>query len=372
MFRPGPVWDGSEGRQFTLTVSPGTVAVAMSDPARLERTLARARHTSEVYAPPRDVDLDGVVYGPVLDPDDHLPVYDDDDGSEVRSPTARTSITAWSARSRARMTRSLASLDWTPMYGAGRPAVMITLTYPGDWLTVAPDGRTVKRHLRALAKRYTRAWGTAPIFPWKLEFQRRGAPHLHLLLVAPEGTVGGLLFRAWLSQAWADVVGHPDPSEYARHLAAGTGVDYLRGGRCFDPKRAAVYFAKHGGAAGGKEYQHVVPEAWQQPGKGPGRFWGVQGLEPATATVTLEVREYVQLRRTLRRLSEARGMTRQQRVQRVDTATGALTWRTVTRRRRYVGHGALAGGFLLVNDGPAVASALARWMNSTLNREDTP
>jgi hypothetical protein len=248
------------------------------------------------------------------------------------------------------------------MYLAGLPAVMVTLTYPGDWLAVAPDGATVKRHLKAFARRYRRAWGAALVCAWKLEFQRRGAPHLHLLLVAPEGTAGGLLFRSWLSEAWASIVGHPDPAERRRHVLAGTGVDYLRGGRCFDPKRAAVYFAKHGGAGGGKEYQHVVPEAWQEPGKGPGRFWGVYGLEPATATVTLEVREYFQLRRTLRRLSEARGMTRQQRVQRVDTATGELRWRTVTRRRRYVGHGGMAGGTLLVNDGPALASALARWL----------
>jgi hypothetical protein len=33
---------------------------------------------------------------------------------------------------------------------------MITLTYPGDWVTVAPTAETVKRHLWALCKRYAR------------------------------------------------------------------------------------------------------------------------------------------------------------------------------------------------------------------------
>jgi hypothetical protein len=36
---------------------------------------------------------------------------------------------------------------------------MLTLAYPGDWLTVAPDAETVKRHFWALCKRYQRAWG---------------------------------------------------------------------------------------------------------------------------------------------------------------------------------------------------------------------
>jgi hypothetical protein len=33
------------------------------------------------------------------------------------------------------------------------------LTCPGDWVTVAPDGETVKRHPAALGKRYRRPWG---------------------------------------------------------------------------------------------------------------------------------------------------------------------------------------------------------------------
>ena len=29
---------------------------------------------------------------------------------------------------------------------------MLTLSYPGDWLAVAPDGETVKRHFWALVQ----------------------------------------------------------------------------------------------------------------------------------------------------------------------------------------------------------------------------
>lgn len=42
---------------------------------------------------------------------------------------------------------------------------MITLTYPGDWVTAAPTTETVKRHLWTLYKRYAFAWGGQLIGP---------------------------------------------------------------------------------------------------------------------------------------------------------------------------------------------------------------
>ena len=37
-----------------------------------------------------------------------------------------------------------------------------------------------------------------------------------------------------------------------------------------DPKRLAIYFTKHSSPndLGDKEYQHIVPEPWREPGKG--------------------------------------------------------------------------------------------------------
>jgi hypothetical protein len=64
---------------------------------------------------------------------------------------------------------------------------MLTLTYPGDWLTVAPDGETVKRHFTALAKRYERTWGEPLVCICKLEVQDRGAPHFHISTTPPMG-----------------------------------------------------------------------------------------------------------------------------------------------------------------------------------------
>jgi hypothetical protein len=207
------------------------------------------------------------------------------------------------SRSRARLVARLSDLDYTalcgryrvcadcrqdyaeplsacPMCGCARAALvdrsrrlpaMLTLTYPGDWLPVAPDGETVKRQFNALCRRYERAWGEPLIGVWKLEFQGRGAPHFHVSTTPPMGftaitdPVTGeerlVDFRTWLSITWADVVAHPDPEQHRRHRAAGTEVDYAEGIKLTDPRRMAMYFAKYG-TRGRKDYQHRVPEEW--------------------------------------------------------------------------------------------------------------
>jgi hypothetical protein len=135
-------------------------------------------------------------------------------------------------------------------------------------------------------KRFHREYGESARYVWKLEFQRRGAPHVHLWMAPRSRGRSGQPFRVWLSHAWTDVVAHPDPSERARHLLAGTAADVLNGLRACDPKRLAIYFTKHSSpnTLGDKEYQHIIPGPWREPGKGPGRFWGVFGLKRATAT----------------------------------------------------------------------------------------
>src|SRR5690606_31407134 len=91
----------------------------------------------------------------------------------------------------------------------------VHLTYPGEFCA---DGRTVKGHLSAFYRRWKRRFGP-PRGAWKREFQRRGAPHFHLLLSWPEGVGLGPL-RLWVARAWYEVVGSDDPE----HLVAGTSV----------------------------------------------------------------------------------------------------------------------------------------------------
>jgi hypothetical protein len=154
-------------------------------------------------------------------------------------------------------------------------------------------------------------------------------------------------------------------------------VDVLNGLRACDPKRLAIYFTKHSSpnTLGDKEYQHIVPEPWREPGKGPGRFWGVFGLKRATTTVEIEKDAYLTARRIIRRWSRSQATygnvtshypttvtprTAHHRVQRVDRSTNRVRYRHVHRRRAICDQGGLAGGFALVNNGPTFAAQLAR------------
>jgi hypothetical protein len=140
---------------------------------------------------------------------------------------------------------------------------MVTLTYPGEWASVLPNGRALKRHLQAYRKRFTRyvkrfgvsSWSAL----WFLEFQERGAPHVHLLVWGLDGVKRDLL-RKWSSRAWARIVGHADKSEFQKHLKAGSSIQKMR--------------AKHFGYAAkyaSKMRQKVVPAEFSDVG----RFWGL-------------------------------------------------------------------------------------------------
>jgi hypothetical protein len=267
------------------------------------------------------------------------------------------------------MTMTLGTLDYGPMFASGGTPAMVTLTLPGAWLEVAPTGRVFKRKLKRWFDRLDRVWGSTPL-TWKLEFQRRGAPHVHLFMVIPSGSrrcrcrlcgrrADPLAFREWLSHSWAAILAHSDPDEYQRGLRAGTGIDYREGLRASDPKRLAVYFAKHGGAAGGKEYQHVVPQEWQADEDGqviegahPGRFWGYRHLSQVWAGVDVPPPVAVTAARTLRRWSSRTVLTfpGQRYPHRVGKRRG--------RKRLATG-----AGFVMPNDGALLLSQLARYLN---------
>lgn len=281
-------------------------------------------------------------------------------------------ITQWSRKSRSRMVRTLAELDYSAIVKAGRMPCFLTLTLPDAWEAVAPTGKEFKRFCAMLRRRWERAWGEPLIGIWKLEFQRRGAPHLHIFTVAPLGMMAGELRRMtgvryrpavgdglqlmrWLSVVWADVVDHPDAGQRRKHERAGTRVDYAEGLRMTDPKRVCVYFSKHG-TFRDKEYQHIVPPAWRKPDAGPGRFWGYWGLEKVTEAVELTFDERYAVARTLRRYGRASYRARGAMVE-CDVVRGGR-FRKV--HRRVPDRLQSCSGFLCVNDGPRLAKALSR------------
>jgi len=131
---------------------------------------------------------------------------------------------------------------------------MITLTYPGEFTT---DGEEVKRHLREFLTWLRKDIGRYS-YLWFLEFQRRGAPHFHILIDRKfRGTelLRGLRFR--VSSNWYRIVDSGD----ARHVAAGTRVEKVR--KADGARFYAVKYAQ-------KMYQKQVPAEYQSVG----RFWG--------------------------------------------------------------------------------------------------
>ncbi|ETB39053.1 hypothetical protein MOKP38_45210 [Mycobacterium avium subsp. hominissuis] len=346
-----------ESGRFRITVGPGVVRLSWANPVRTERSAEREvdRHRFDVAVE-----------------EDRIKSSRDD-----AVPPGR-SITEWSRKSRSAMCRTFAELDYSPLVESGRVPAMVTLTYPGDWEDVAPDGASVKRHMVLWRKRFQREYGEPARYIWKLEFQRRGAPHIHLWMAPPMSPGrSGRGFAQWLSNTWAQVVDHPDPEQKARHRLAGTAIDVRNGLRACDPKRLAIYFTKHSSPNldGDKEYQHIVPELWRRPGRGPGRFWGVYGLKKAIAVVEVAQDAYLTARRIVRRWSRNQAVysdsarrfpttvvphTAVRLVPRVQRDTGAVKHRRVRRRRTLCSQGGLAGGYALVNDGPNFAAQLAR------------
>jgi hypothetical protein len=437
----------TEGPRWEIKVSPGTIRIRTRDYARAERAHERGVHRDIVAA-----DIAATWGG----------------GDLPEAVSTRGTITAWSGRSRLRMIERLAELDYSCLYGrflrcadcgaeydeawrgrclrclqvryvvedrSNRLPGMLTYTYPGDWLTVAPSAEAVKDHFDAWCRRYEQAWGEPFRGVWKREFQGRGAPHKHIgttppmgrvtvkvsartaralvederlvfkLGVVPQGNRVTVDFARWLSISWAEVVDHPDEQQFRNHLLAGTGVDYAQGIKLTDPRRMALYFSKYG-QGGTKEYQNQVPAEWvdavavclaedcgeqydadlhECPICGEpeasidyrgsvGRFWGVRGLRPAVAVRQVTPAIGVIAGRLARRWYRSKGHTRvvsRPRVQRptgeplIDAQLAAVGVGGRVRYRRSRSRKELfrnGRGFLCVNDGPAFASQLARYL----------
>lgn len=108
-------------------------------------------------------------------------------GSGVRSPTS-----GWHPRSRSRMAQRVGMTDLSPLWSnPTRCLVLVTLTWPGNdadgnptWPQYAPGPGAVQVSLQKFRRVLDQTFGRAEAV-WKLEFQQRGAPHVHLLLSLP-------------------------------------------------------------------------------------------------------------------------------------------------------------------------------------------
>jgi hypothetical protein len=175
----------------------------------------------------------------------------------------RERIKEFSNASRRRFCQKLAQVDFTEWRSRG-VVVHAVLTYP----EVYPSPQQAKVHLKAYRERLRRRYGDRVAFSWKLEPQKRGAPHFHLL--------GGILqsghsdtspcraaefqeLREFMIRAWLEVVGSDDPDHAKHHWRDPKVVQWVQ-----DRGHVVKYLGKYQG-------KPSKSEDWEWPG----RWWGL-------------------------------------------------------------------------------------------------
>jgi len=133
---------------------------------------------------------------------------------------------------------------------------MFCLSYPGTFPT---DGQTVKADLNRWLTWFRRRVKGVPYF-WFLEFQARGAPHIHIYLSA---RVKELPHRE-MATAWAGFISGDDRDTWDKVFAVHSHAKQLQDCRTRDGyiRYAAKYALK--------PRQKTVPAMYQNVG----RFWG--------------------------------------------------------------------------------------------------
>ena len=172
-------------------------------------------------------------------------------------------ISGLSAAARRRFRLLLMAVDWSRY-----DTYWVTLTYHNDW---PPGSDGWKRDLDVFGKRLKRAWGARgfKFGTWRLERQRRGAPHYHLIIAFEKGmgpSAGA--FRLWCGQAWLEIVGGwgTDWAAMAHGVHCDRVVSVDRHDR---PQLGAIlgYLVS--------EHCKVDQNRWE--GQRTGRTWGVWG-----------------------------------------------------------------------------------------------
>ncbi|WP_448510112.1 rolling circle replication-associated protein [Mycolicibacterium thermoresistibile] len=222
LFEPAPPWargPGCRGTEpesgrFRISIGPGVVRLGWTNPARAEKAAEGAvgHHQRDVDDAKyhvrndleRDVRHDDQAVGPLTR---RSPTGNDQSstgGVITNGPESHGRRCAAPSRNSTTPHSStpVASPRWSHS------------TYAGDWELVAPDGASIKRHMVLWRKRFQREYGEPARYIWKLEFQRRGAPHIHLWMAPPisPGRSGRGLAQ-WLSETWAQIVDHPDAEQ---------------------------------------------------------------------------------------------------------------------------------------------------------------
>lgn len=149
-------------------------------------------------------------------------------------------IRGFSLSSQRRMRRKLSELR------RDADGLFLTLTYHES----DPSGEDVKKHLHAITEAMRRRWsGLRWAMCWRLEWQKRGVPHLHLL-------IWGISFehKEWFKRTWHRITDETS----GEHADVGAWVERMPDGR-----KLQVYVSKYMA-----KNADSTPDGWH------GRLWG--------------------------------------------------------------------------------------------------
>lgn len=104
----------------------------------------------------------------------------------------------FSRKCRRRMMNAIHSIQWPDNY----KRYHIILTYPAIY---ADDWHIWKDNLKAFKRKLQAVFGDSVVGYWRLELQKRGAPHYHLLIGLPKGMVTNRKLYALITQWWAAI-----------------------------------------------------------------------------------------------------------------------------------------------------------------------
>jgi len=182
----------------------------------------------------------------------------------------------------------------------------VTLTYPGIY---TEDWEIWKRDVDTFIKRLERNYEVSVGCLWRVEFQKRGAPHFHMILATNRACKNIVIFRTQIMQMWADIVKDgflmsggkmtEYQKHYDRHVKAGTGVEEVKG-----RKQLMAYVSKYVA----KNTNIKAPDNF-------GRNWGFRNMNgkldfSPVETVSLNYREGIELKRLVRHWLKSRGQGR--------------------------------------------------------------
>jgi hypothetical protein len=181
----------------------------------------------------------------------------------------RGKVVGQSKSSSRRMVQKMMTVPWSEFAASGKGAkrgrgFFLTLTYPGDWSTF-DNWQDWKGHLAAFRKRLFRAYPDLIACIWKLEFQKRGAPHFHLVLLFDSAHTRLKVQRRCRSM-WADILSADDGGNHGRH---GAKLETMYG----EGSGLMAYLSKY------MTKGDYIPEQYAE--SGTGRIWGVWGKLPS-------------------------------------------------------------------------------------------